>query len=116
MTNNVDGSSRPYALWANNSDASTKIGKSSGLAENSQGANYQWLLTQTNTDITNPQDAKYTISNPNNANALKLWMAAGGVGNPKWGLYASGINELRLIPASDVLRKQRLSHGDSIRR
>lgn len=103
MTNNVNDASKPFALWANNSDASTKIGKSSGLAENSQGANYQWLLTQTNTSITNPQDAKYTISNPNNSNALKLWLAAGGAGNPKWGLYEYGISELRLIPASDIV-------------
>lgn len=101
MTNNLNDASKPFALWANNSDASTKIGKSSGLAENSQGSNYQWLLTQTNTSITNPQDAKYTISNPNNSNALKAWFAAAG--GPKWGLYASGVEELRLIPASDIV-------------
>ena len=101
MKNNVDGSSRAYALWANNADKSTDIGKNTGLAENTLGDNYKWTLTQTNTSITNPQDAKYTISNLNNVNPLKAWFAAGG--GPKWGLYASGVAELRLIPASDVV-------------
>lgn len=100
MKNNVDGSSRAYALWANNATSSTDIGKNSGLAENSLGNNYKWTLTQTNTSITNPQDAKYTISNLNNVNPLKSWFAAGG--GPKWGLYASGVAELRLIPASNI--------------
>ena len=101
MKNNVDGSSRSYALWANNASSSTDIGKSTGLAQNSLGGNYQWLLTQTNGSISTPQEAKYTISNPNNANALKAWFAAGG--GPKWGLYASGVDELRLIAASNVV-------------
>ena len=101
MKNNVDGSSRAYALWANNTDKSTDIGKNTGLAENTLGDNYKWTLTQTNTSITNPQDAKYTISNLNNINPLKSWFAAGG--GPKWGLYASGVAELRLIPASDII-------------
>jgi len=101
MKNNVDGSSKSYALWANNAVSSTDIGKNIGLAENTLGNNYKWTLTQTNTSITNPQDAKYTISNLNNVNPLKSWFAAGG--GPKWGLYASGVAELRLIPASDVV-------------
>lgn len=101
MKNNVDGSSKSYALWANNAVSSTDIGKNTGLAENTLGDNYKWTLTQTNTSITNPQDAKYTISNLNNANPLKSWFAAGG--GPKWGLYASGVAELRLIPASDII-------------
>ena len=101
MTNNPNLANA--GLWANDAKQSTNIGKNgNAVASNNLGDNYQWLLTQTNTSITNPQDAKYTISNPNNSNPLKLWMAAGGVGNPKWGLYASGISELRLIPASDI--------------
>lgn len=100
MKNNVDGSSKSYALWANNAVSSTDIGKNTGLAENTLGNNYKWTLTQTNTSITNPQDAKYTISNLNNVNPLKSWFAAGG--GPKWGLYASGVAELRLIPASSI--------------
>ncbi len=100
MKNNVDGSSKSYALWANNAALSTDIGKNTGLAENTLGNNYKWTLTQTNTSITNPQDAKYTISNLNNVNPLKSWFAAGG--GPKWGLYANGVAELRLIPASDI--------------
>lgn len=100
MKNNVDGSSKSYALWANNAVSSTDIGKNTGLAENTLGDNYKWTLTQTNTSITNPQDAKYTISNLNNVNPLKSWFAAGG--GPKWGLYANGVAELRLIPASNI--------------
>jgi len=101
MKNNVNGSSKSYALWANNADESNDIGKNTGLAESTLGDNYKWTLAQTNTTISNVQDAKYTISNPNNANALKAWFAAGG--GPKWGLYASGESELRLIPASDII-------------
>lgn len=101
MKNNVDGSSKSYALWANNAVSSTDIGKNTGLAENTLGDNYKWTLTQTNNSITNPQDAKYTISNLNNVNPLKSWFAASG--GPKWGLYASGVAELRLIPASSVV-------------
>lgn len=100
MKNNVNGSSKSYALWANNAVSSTDIGKNTGLAESSLGDNYKWTLTQTNTSISNAKDAKYTVSNPNNANPLKAWFAAGG--GPKWGLYASGESELRLIPASDI--------------
>lgn len=101
MKNNVDGSSRAFALWANNAKSSTDIGKNTGLAESTLGDNYKWTLAQTNTSITNAQDAKYTISNPNNANALKAWFAAGG--GPKWGLYSSGEATLRIIPASAVV-------------
>lgn len=100
MKNNVNESSKSFALWANNAKSSTDIGKNVGLAENTLGDNYKWLLTQTNMSITNAQDAKYTISNLNNENSLKSWFAAGG--GPKWGLYASGVAELRLIPASDI--------------
>ena len=118
MKNNVDGSSKSYALWANNAASSTDIGKNTGLAENTLGDNYKWTLTQTNTSITNPQDAKYTISNLNNVNPLKSWFAAGG--GPKWGLYASGISELRLIPASNIIFTDKFfadnkSFGKSVR-
>ena len=103
MKTNVNGNSKSYALWANNSVSSTDIGKNTGLAENSLDGNYRWLLTQTNTSAATAAEWKYTISNPNNANPLKLWLAAGGTGVPYWGLYASGISELRLIPAGTVV-------------
>lgn len=102
MKNNKNGSDKSYALWANNAIKSTDIGKNTGLAESSLGGNYQWLLTQTVAAAANAQSTAYTISNPNNANPLKLWLAAGGTGVPYWGLYASGLSELRLIPASDI--------------
>ena len=100
MKNNVNDNNKSFALWANNSASSTDIGKNTGLAESSLGDNYKWTLAQTATNIDNAQDAKYTISNQNNANALKTWFAASG--GPKWGLYSSGEATLRLIPASNI--------------
>lgn len=95
-------SSTPYAPLFGQSGDGTKVGRS-GKANptNNLSAGWWWLLTQTNTSITNPQDAKYQIKCANNAKLLRLWEAAGGAGNPKWGLYANGINELRLIPMED---------------
>ena len=95
-------SSTPYAPLFGQSGDGTKIGRS-GKANptNNLSEGWWWLLTQTNTSVTNPQDAKYNIKCANNAKLLRLWEAAGGVGNPKWGLYANGISELRLIPMED---------------
>ena len=67
---------------------------------------YWWALTQTETSITNAEDAKYTISvaNGNTSNPLKIWLNAGGTGVPYWGLYSSASNiitEIRLIPVAD---------------
>lgn len=95
-------SSTPYAPLFGQSGDGTKVGRS-GKANptNNLSEGWWWLLTQTNTSITNPQDAKYQIKCANNAKLLRLWEAAGGAGNPKWGLYANGINELRLIPMED---------------
>lgn len=101
MKNNVNGNGKSFALWANNSDGSNDIGKNTGLAENELGDNYKWTLTQTAASVDDPQDAIFTISNPNNVNPLKAWFTASG--GPKWGLYASGVEELRLIPASSVV-------------
>lgn len=80
---------------------STTLGKGGTATniENDLSDDYWWLFKQTNTSITNAADAKYIVYSANNTtNHLKLWMAAGGAGNPKWGLYANGIEEIRLIP------------------
>ena len=74
-----------------------KSGNSQATSNLSEG--WWWALTQTNTSISNPQDAKYTIKCANNTSTLSLRENAG---NPDWGLFASGVEELRLIPASDV--------------
>ena len=61
---------------------------------------YQWKLVQKRaTGLSNPQEAKYLIYCKNNSsNHLRLKENAG---NPIWGLYNSGIEELRLIPAQE---------------
>ena len=75
-----------------------KIGKSgNSKATSDLSAGWWWTLTQTNTSITNPQDAKYSIKCANSSNTLSI------KNSPfQWGQYASGVEELRLIPASDI--------------
>lgn len=81
--------------------SNTGIGKSgTAIATNDLSEGYWWQLKQTNTSITNPQDAKYTIYCANNTSSLSI---KDNAGNPEWGLYASGVEELRLIPASDII-------------
>ena len=77
------------------------LGKSTNAKATSDlSAGWWWQLKQTNTSITNPQDAKYTIYCANNTSSLSL---RDNAGNPDWGLFASGVEELRLIPASDIV-------------
>ena len=84
------------ALWANNAASSTNIGKNGNTNGSSTGlgANYQWLFTQTATSLSGIGDVKYTMSNPNNANSLKVWTNAGSA---LWGLYSSGSAEIRIL-------------------
>ena len=93
-------SSTPYAPLYGQKGDGTKVGRN-GQAQptNNLSEGWWWLLTQTNTSVSNPQDAKYTIKCANNAKLLRLWEGASG--GPKWGLYTSGISELRLIPMED---------------
>ena len=82
---------------------SPKIGKSgTAIATNNLSEGWWWKLAQTNTNtnMTNPQEAKYTIKCANNSNTLSI---KDNAGNPEWGLYASGVEELRLIPASYII-------------
>lgn len=97
-----EGSGKPAPLFgtSGSEDASNspKVGKSgTAIATNPLSEGWWWSLTQTNTSITNPQDAKYTIKCANNNHTLSI------KNSPfVWGLYASGVEELRLIPASDI--------------
>lgn len=97
-----EGSGKPAPLFgtSGSEDASNspKVGRSgTAIATNPLSAGWWWALTQTNTSITNPQDAKYTIKCANNNHTLSI------KNSPfVWGLYASGVEELRLIPASDI--------------
>jgi len=76
------------------------IGKSgNSQATSNLSAGWWWALTQTNTSVSNPQDAKYTIKCANNTSTLSL---RDNAGDPDWGLFASGVEQLRLIPASDI--------------
>lgn len=77
------------------------LGKSTNAKATSDlSAGWWWQLKQTSTSITNPQDAKYTIYCANNTSSLSL---RDNAGNPDWGLFASGVEDLRLIPASDIV-------------
>ena len=95
-----DGTLDPHAapLFGSSTGTNT-IGKSGTSQITSDlSAGWWWALTQTNTSITNPQDAKYTITCANNSNTLSI------KNSPfVWGLYKSGVEELRLIPASDIV-------------
>lgn len=100
-----DGTKDPHAAplfgtsGSEDASSSPKIGKSgNSQASSNLSAGWWWELKQTNTSITNPQDAKYTIKCANNSNTLSI------KNSPfVWGLYASGVEELRLIPASDII-------------
>ncbi len=94
--------SKGHAPLFGNSTGSNDIGKSGNSQATSDlpSGGWWWKLVQTNMSITNPQDAKYTIYNHNNTSSLSL---RDNAGNPDWGLFASGVEELRLIPASDIV-------------
>ena len=97
-----DGTLDPHAAPLFGSATGTRtIGKSgNSQASSDLSAGWWWSLTQTNTSITNPQDAKYTIKCANNTSTLSL---RDNAGDPDWGLFASGVEQLRLIPASSVV-------------
>lgn len=95
-----DNPEHGHAPLFGSSTGTAKIGKSgSAQATSNLSAGYWWKLVQKNTSITNPQDAKYLIYCANNDTTLSLKENAG---DPKWGLYKNGYEELRLIPASDI--------------
>ena len=97
-----DGTLDPHAAPLFGSATGTRtIGKSGNSQASSHlSEGWWWALTQTNTSISNPQDAKYTIKCANNTSTLSL---RDNAGDPDWGLFASGVEELRLIPASDIV-------------
>ena len=90
-----------YPLFGNATGTST-LGKGGTATSvtNNIGKQYWWVLTQTNTSITNPQDAKYSITCSNNTAPFVLKENAG---NPQWGFFTTGsVGPIRLIPASDI--------------
>ena len=97
-TNNKNGSGVSYALWG--SPSGNTLGINTGVVvTGNPGDQYKWTLTQTATSISTIADAKYNIRVSGNSNDLKLWTNAGLT---KWGSYASGVKELRLLTLSEV--------------
>lgn len=96
-----DGTNDPHAAPLFGSSSGTRtIGKSgNSQASSDLSAGWWWKLQQMNTSVSDPQDAKYKIYCANNTSTLSL---RDNAGNPDWGFFASGIEELRIIPASDV--------------
>ncbi len=88
----------PAPLFGTNVNDIGKSGNAKATSDLSAG--WWWKLQQENTSITNPQDAKYKIYCANNTSTLSI---KDNAGKPEWGLYASGVEELRLIPASDII-------------
>ena len=97
-TNNKNGSGVSYALWGSAGDNTLGINTSVVVTGN-PGDQYKWTLTQTASSISTIADAKYNIRVSGNSNDLKLWTNAGLT---KWGSYASGVKELRLLTLSEV--------------
>lgn len=73
-------------------------GDGSATVTNNINKQYWWTLKQINTSITNPQDAKYNLISSNNPGTLSIKNSPFA-----WGTYATGVEELRLIPASDIV-------------
>lgn len=85
-------------LFASTTGYATIKGDGTATVTNNIGKQYWWVLTQTNTSITNPQDAKYKIYSTNNEQSLTL------EDEGTWGMYATDgtdVDELRLIPIED---------------
>lgn len=70
------------------------LGKSgtSVITNDLPSGGWWWKLQQTNTSVTDSKYATYNLYGANNTNSLKIYTG------PKWGLYASGVDEIRLIP------------------
>lgn len=84
-------------LFAYAPDKNSLKGDETATVTNNIGKQYWWTLKQTNTSISKAKDAKYTITSSNNPGTLSI------KNSPfVWGTYKSGVEELRLIPASDV--------------
>lgn len=95
MKNN---SNKPLFAFA--SPKNSLKGDGTATVTNNINKQYWWTLKQTNTtsNITNAQDAKYILTSSNNSGTLSI------KNSPfVWGTYASGVEELRLIPASNVV-------------
>ncbi len=94
-----------YALFGSGHAAAgaenTNIGRSSGLTTSVDGlgSSYQWNLVQKTADVSTTADVVYNlkIANGNTNSPLKISRGQG-----KWGLYTSGISEIRLLPLHEI--------------
>jgi len=70
----------------------TKLGQSgSSTLSGSLGSDYWWIFTQTNTSVSATTDVKYNMTVANgNTKHVRIY-------NSKWGLYANGVDEIRLL-------------------
>ncbi len=86
-------------LFAFASPKNSLKGDGTATVTNNINKQYWWTLTQigSSNSITNPQDAKYKIHSSNNSGTLSIKNSPFA-----WGTYATGVEELRLIPASDI--------------
>lgn len=93
MKNN---SNKPLFAFA--SPKNSLKGDGTATVTNNINKQYWWTLKQVNTtiNISNAQDAKYIINSSNNSGTLSIKNSPFA-----WGTYASGVEELRLIPASE---------------
>ena len=92
MKNN---SNKPLFAFA--SPKNSLKGDGTATVTNNINKQYWWTLKQIGTSITNPQDAKYNLNSSNNSGTLSIKNSPFA-----WGTYASGVEELRLIPASNI--------------
>ena len=101
----VNNTTANAGLWANNAASGTTINNSAAIAAISDGGtttntnpSYEWKITTT------VSDGKWShtlqTDQTTNKNYLRYWTAA--TGGPKWGTYASGENNLYLLPVTEV--------------
>ena len=94
-----------YALFASDHAAAgaenTNIGRSSGMTTSTSGlgASYQWNLVQQTTEVNSTADVVYHLKTAN-SNTNSLLKISRGQG--KWGMYSSGISEIRLLPLHEI--------------
>ncbi len=87
-------------LWTNNSNDANTLNNDAAITALSSTADnpaaYEWIITATESGTT----LSYTLQTDqaNNTNYLRYWTAAQG--GPQWGTYASGENNVYLIPAT----------------
>ncbi|MBQ7531491.1 MAG: InlB B-repeat-containing protein [Paludibacteraceae bacterium] len=92
-------------LWANNEVSGTTINDKAAITAIGDGGtstnnnpSYEWKITTTVTD--GKWNNTLQTDQTNDKKYLRYWTAASG--GPKWGMYASGENNLYLLPVTEV--------------